>query len=616
MPKHPAGSDKNEALTSDALTSDAPTNDAPPSDAPTGDAEPRQQQPATTPVVLQDWTPTGVCLDFQLGQLAFQRRGAQAFTTHEVPNLVNQGGLSAVRSAEVLFASCAEAEAQGALEVEICGMEMAMGLGLHSVQLLDRFQRRCVEAGKDWYDRLTWFATDITPKMLHDARARGVFDRHTDRVVLAQADARRPGAIRRLDDSAIVDVSGKLRMVVHTYLLCVLPANVFCRTILDGVARWQVLVARTMLRHPEHLAAFGAPDLDTLRTRLAGASISGADLVDLADLYPLLDLDLSLADFDLIEHPDRVELERIATLIAADRVAPVEDKLWVLHSAGAQVSIGSTLDALCPDGVLLYRDYGPGTVADADTPHIYQHYGPTTAIGINHIALDSWAEAADGGAARVSLPEGEQGAAIKTRLIARAPITSVRAAFLHAYETSASEALEAQINNARAAKTADAAIELYRVALRMEPENWALLGEVAEVALRSAQQLDLAEVLIREALRINPWSSAAAWNTLGDVLWFRRDVDGAEAAFRRATEVNPEHARGWFNLYLCARGRADFSAAVEMAARALAVDSESAEIGGGSPRFVAALRDAMEQLTAQRALAVRLRRGRQAGSRK
>ena len=166
---------------------------------------------------------------------------------------------------------------------------------------------------------------------------------------------------------------------------------------------------------------------------------------------------------------------------------------------------------------------------------------------------------------------------IKTRLLGRATPASVAAVFASAFAVEAFANLERVVANARGLTTAAAVMDGYREALRLEPENWALLGEAAEAALRGQRSLDLAEVLIREALRINPWSSAAAWNVLGDVLFLRGDVHSAEGAYRRATVVNQEHARGWFNLYLCARQRADHALAVEMAARALTMDREGAE---------------------------------------
>ena len=586
----------------------------------------------SAPVILQDWTPIASCLDFQLGQLAFQRRGAQAFTTNEVPNLVNQGGLAAVRAAEVLFASCAEAAERDALEAEIVVVEMAIGMGVHAVQLLDRFQQRCRAAGVDWYDRLTFFATDVTPRMLQDARDRGVFERHQGRVVLAQLDARRPERVRRLDDGVIVELAGRPRLLVHTYLLCVLPANVFrwqpeaspdaadatesadIAGSADAAAgRWQVLVARTMLRQPALLERFTTLPLAELQAQIARADAE--EVQDLADLYPLLDLDLSLAPVEERDLPDLDVLHRIASQIHWERKEKaVSDPVWVLHSGGAMRSIEASLDVLRPDGLLLYRDYGPGTAGDADIPHLYQHYGATTAIGINHFAIDRWVRDArdDDGAPRWSWsgPDGDERAMIKTRLLGRATPASVAAVFASAFAVEAFANLERVVANARGLTTAAAVMDGYREALRLEPENWALLGEAAEAALRGQRSLDLAEVLIREALRINPWSSAAAWNVLGDVLFLRGDVHSAEGAYRRATVVNPEHARGWFNLYLCARQRADHALAVEMAARALTMDREGAE----SERLGAALRDAITRLQEHQGLASKLRRERAAGS--
>ncbi len=620
--------------------------DATPS--PAADAAPASAEASP---VLQDWAPLTHCLDWHLGQLAFQQRGAQAFTTNEVPNLINQGGMSAYRAAEVLYANCAEADAAGELEDEIVGMEIAMGLGLHSVQLLDRFKERCAATGKDWYERLTWYATDATPKMLTDARDNGVFERHSERVVLAQADALAPATVHPIDGSGVVDLTGRLRMVSHTYLLCVLPANVFRRsTARDGDAeppkdRWSVLMARTVLRHPEGLARFTNVSVDQVRA--LAASRAADDLSRLVPLYPLFDLDLTLAPLADQGHSDRAELERVADLIeasldaeavkatdeapdtAADTAADTADPeasaeaadapdphrhTWVLHSAGAMASVASTLAALRPDGFLLYRDYGPSAAASANSSHLYQHYGSTTAIGVNHFALDSWVSlpGEDGSPRGTSTaPEGEGESAIKTRLVAKAALDATRAAFRAQFDPAAFVALQQAVEAARkAARDPNAAMEGYRQALAMERDNWVLLAEAADYALRRARNLELARMLVTEALRINPWYGAPAWNCLGDVHWFDEKLDASQACFERATRANPEHFKGWFNLYLVHRRRGDLETALEMAAKALAVDRGGAD----AARLEAAVQDATALLAKQRELGRTWRKKRAAGS--
>lgn len=588
------------------------------------------QETQTAPVpapVLQDWAPLTHCLDWHLGQLAFQHRGAQAFTTNEVPNLINQGGMSAYRAAEVLFINCEEADAAGTLEDEIVCMELAMGLGLHSVQLLDRFQQRCAEAKKDWYDRLTWYATDVTPKMLRDAKANDVFARHQGRVVLARADALNPAKVAVFEDGELRDLTGKLRAVFHSYLLCVLPANVFRRTTEADASTWAVLMARTVLRHPEGLSQFSNLTADGVRA--LAASRTSADLMRLVPLYPLMDLDLTLAPLADDAHEDRAELERIADLIevgldaalAAEVTTPAatpapdaERHTWVLHSAGAMASVAATLVALRPDGFLLYRDYGPATEKSANSSHLYQHYGATTAIGVNHFGLDSWVGTVrDAGEpmGQVTCPDGEGDAAIKTRLLSRADIPATREAFADQFDPAAFQRLQSAVEAARAA-AADPTVAMdgYRVALSLERDNWVLLAEAADFALRRARNVELSQMLVSEALRINPWYGEKAWNCLGDIYWFSNQLDASEEAFERATKANPETHMGWYNLYLVARQRGDLEKAVEMAAKALAMDRS----GAATSRLEPALAEATRLLHAQRSVARDWRKKRNAGS--
>lgn len=602
-------------------------------------------------VVLQDWTALPQCLDFQLGQMGFQQRGAQAFTTQEVPNLINQGGLSAYRAAEVLFAHCVEVDAAGQLEREIAVMEMAIGLGLFALQLLDRFQKLCVEHGRDYYDRLTYYATDGTPRMIEDARANGVFDRHAGRVVLGLVNALDPARLVRLDDGQVVDLTGRLRAVFHTYLLCVLPAHIFRRQrvrLPDGSEKvaWGVVMARTVLKHPEQLPHF--TPLTVQQVQQIAASQEAGALQPLVPLYPLMDLELALANVDVAELEDAAELERLAEITAAGVLegrkaaardvqgpdAQVQDTqgqdpqaqdtakeppdprddVWVLHSAGAMHSLQRTLEVLRKDGLLLYRDYGPATAERANGNHLYQHYGATTAFGLNHFGLDSWllTPGPDGQPrAFVTVPDGEGEASIKTRLVTRADLPRTRDSFRLQFDPRAFDALEQAVNVARNQLNQPGnPMDAYRRALQMERDNWVLLGEAGEIALRRMKQMDLAHMLLTEALRINPWYATTTWNNLGDLFWAAGDVDQAQAAYERAVKANPEYYRGYLNLADCWRLRGDWSKALELAAMALARDVDGTE----HERAKAAVDDSATRLKAQRELAASLRKQRQAGT--
>ncbi|MSP92501.1 MAG: tetratricopeptide repeat protein [Myxococcales bacterium] len=586
------------------------------------------------PPVLQDWTPLTSCLDWQIGQIAFQHRGVQAFTTQEVPNLINQGGLSAYRAAEVLFAHCGELEAAGGLEPDIQCMELAIGMGVHAVQLLDRFKLLCAEGGKDWYDRLTFWATDGTPRIVQDARDHGVFDRHAGHVALGVCNALAPATVQRLDDGSHVDLTGRLRGVFHTYLLCVLPANIFrrVRTFGDGGLRdqWSVIMARTVLRHHDELSKFTALTVSHLQA--LARSDSASDKLPLAPLYALIDLDLALAPVELanIDGGDAIaqiaediqqgvallpeEQRNIANGVSTDANGVRTEETWVLHSAGAVHSLEMTLGVLRKDGFILYRDYGPATAGRANGNHLYQHYGSTTAVGINHFAIDGHMQRSrDGGPglAAVTAPPGEGEASIKNRFVSAAPLPTSRAAFEQAYHPRAFDDLEAAVQFARQeVQRAGEAMDAYRKALLIARDNWALLGEAGEVALRKTRSPDLAHMLLTEALRINPWYNTRTWNNLGDLFWHTGEHERAREAYEKAVHANPEYYRGYLNLADCWLRRGEYDKAVEAAAQAVARDLDGSEM----ERSKRVLDEAMKRLQVQRELAHKWRRERRAGT--
>lgn len=618
-PEPPAMADSAAVLTAAAAVA--------PAEAPT---EPTN---ATEPVELQDWTPLYRCLDWQLGQVAFQLRGAQAFTTQEVPNLINQGGLAAYRSAEVLFAHCVELDRQRALEAEILVMEMAIGLGLFAVQVLDRFQVLCREHGRDYYDRLTYLATDGTPRMVTDARDNGVFTRHAGRVVLGLVDALDPARLVRLDTGEVVDLTGRLRAVLHTYLLCVLPANLFRRQRVRDEAgelqeRWGAVMARTVLRHPDELKWF--TNLSVEQVVALAQSGRPQDIAQLARLYPLLDLELVLASFEPADISEGADVRATAELTARHLPAPPKvdpdgnpilnppdpaDNVWVLHSAGAQASLRRTLEVLRSDGILLYRDYGPATAERANGNHLYQHYGATTAFGINHFALEAWLHApGDDGKPRaaVTVPPGEGEASIKTRLVSRGALPATRAAFALQFDPRAFDRLEAVVHDARSqvGQAGGVPMDGYRKALQLERDNWMLLGEAGDVAFRRDRNLELGHVLLGEALRINPWYAASAWNSLGDLHWVKGEYGEARAAYETSARNNPENFRAWLNLADCDMRQGDWAGAVEHAAKALAKDADGSE----AERALELLREAARRLGEYRERAARYRKERQAGT--
>ena len=174
-----------------------------------------------THLVLERFTPIVDSIEWNVGHRYWQVRGTRAFTSNEVPHMVTNDGVRASRAADVLYASCQAAAQAGTLEEEIQVAELAVGLGMHA--LLDRFQARCAADGTDFYDRLTFYATDWSTQTLQDLVARGTLPAHHEgHVRMGRVNALAPDELIDLATGEATPLSG-LRAIVHNYLLAVLP---------------------------------------------------------------------------------------------------------------------------------------------------------------------------------------------------------------------------------------------------------------------------------------------------------------------------------------------------------------------------------------------------------
>lgn len=547
------------------------------------------QAPEREVKLLEGWTPSGESLHWQLHSLAWQPQGTDLFTSQTVPYLQHQSGFIAARSAEVLFAHCMELEERGALEQEIYVLELAMGLGLHAVQLLDRFQRLCSQRGRDWYDRLTLWATDAAPAMVQAAQTRGIFARHPGRVQLAVADLGQPATVHTLDGER-VQLGGKLRAILHTYALQTLPSLALQRvrrsTSAGDLSEWAVVVAQTVLTDAE--AAKQLTPLSAEQIHEVAQQGGPAARTELLPVLKLIDFKLALAGIELeqVELGEQAESCAEALSQALDLQRPLEieageswETLWVNLPGAALLSIQRCLDALKPDGFLLYRDLGPATADGANAPLTHRTFGPVAWTPVNHFLLDRWmARPAELGGlgAHVSMPPNEVRAPVQTRLVSHSPLVRTRTALSLHFDPRAFEAQERLLAEARAlANAGDArALDAYRAALQVEREDWRLLAEAGEVALRNLGNLEAARMFLSEALRINPWYDAAAWLAWADLQWALGQRLGAREAIERAVLASPAQARPYAAQAALAVEERRWPQALEAVGKALARERE------------------------------------------
>lgn len=561
----------------------AAVGDAPAAAAP-GPAAPAE------PYLLEGWTPTADALHLQLHSLAWQPRATDLFTSQQVPYLQHQSGFIAGRTAEVLFAHCLEQEERGSLEPEIHVLELAMGLGLHAVQLLDRFERLCNQRGRDWYARLTLWATDAAVAMVEAARERGVFERHRERVRLGVADLTEPASVRTLDGER-VQLGGKLRAIIHTYALQTLPSLALQRvrraTSGGDLSDWAVLVAQTLIRDPEAALQLVPYSLEEIR---ALAHKGPAERSLLLPILPLVECKFALAGIELeqIELGEQAQSCAEALSQALDLQRPLElaagegwETLWVNLPGAALSSVRRSLDALKPDGFLFYRDLGPATADGANHPITHRTFGPVAWTPVNHFLLDRWMARPvelGGLGAHVSMPAKEVLAPVQTRLVSHSPLPRTRTALALHFDPRAFEAQERLVSEARALANAgdQRALDGYRAALQVERDDWRVLAEAGEVALRNLGSPEAARMFLSEALRINPWYDAPAWLAWADLNWAMGQRSAAREAIERAVAASPGHARPHAAQAALAVQERRWAVALEAVGKALARERDAA----------------------------------------
>jgi len=192
--------------------------------------------------VLEEFRPLAESLEWRLAQLYWRREGALPFAENEVPFLVNNSGRLSEAAARLLLANCLEAAPTGPIVV----VELGAGSGLFALLLLNAFRNLCREAGFDFYDRLEYRVTDVSPATVQQWGERRLFAEHAGHVTCLVADANAPE----------LALGPAVRAVFCNYLLDVLPAAVVRR---NDAGEVEQLCVRTHLgREPGRSVQFDA----------------------------------------------------------------------------------------------------------------------------------------------------------------------------------------------------------------------------------------------------------------------------------------------------------------------------------------------------------------------
>lgn len=104
----------------------------------------------------------------------------------------------------------------------------------------------------------------------------------------------------------------------------------------------------------------------------------------------------------------------------------------------------------------------------------------------------------------------------------------------------------------------DAAVECFRRAVEIDPQDWCSLSALGQT-LQTLARPEEAVPFLRSAIGQKS-DDPELWCALGDALQSVRELPAADAAYRRSLELNPELSRAWYSAG-CARGAQDDYAA-------------------------------------------------------
>lgn len=508
--------------------------------------------PRPTGTIIQDFCPAYDCVDWQLSRRYWDHRGPDAFLGGDVPYIVTNDGYLAGNAVAVLLASCEAAVEKGTLEDTIRVLELGAGSGLFAKQFLDQLQRSDAAHAQLVYDRLVYTVTDGSDTMISAMQERGIFADHADHVVCLPARA--PGIADMLGAGPH---AGQYRAVFTNYLLDSLPFTILS---LLGDEVFELRL-RTSIAKDVELSQYTTLGEDEIVARLNGDDAAG--LAGLSGLYPALAID---AEYVRVERADLPLPDAIP--VARDRA---DGPLVYLHSYGALASVDEALDLLRPDGVMLASDYG-FSGKDEDRPMLeFQHFGGSVAIGLNFEALGRvFGTEAE---SQVIAPDSDTDHLL-SRMIAHAPAQQAIDVFRTRYSRATWDRLTKPLHEAQKLVSEgqiEAARWQYEEAMRFQPQNWAVLEEIAGFICYHLQDYEAALTMARAVLELNHLSPGA-WNIVGDCFFYTDHLAQAAEAYEKGANASPKDVRSMLNLAWVAVHAEQPDQALEYIAKGLAFD--------------------------------------------
>jgi len=483
--------------------------------------------------IIEDYKPVTESLEWRISEQYWRTAGIRGFIDESVPFSSTSGGALSQDAANLLFVNCQENPPTGVMVV----LELCAGSGLFARLFLETFQRLCMQSGQRFDQQLVYYVTDGSPATVAHWKEIQLFD--GTRAVPARGDARRP-LVWETADGPVQLIN--IRAVFCNYGFDSLPAAILRR------GPEEFCIRTHLTSDEERLRRAHAPALEEIR---ALAENLDPNLFSLTNLF---------------------EVE--AAFLPCDRNYTFRDEALeafgdsprVVLNHGAMDCITQLLPALDPAGFIAFSDFG---IVDSNAPVSYSNalkFGSSTAIGLHFPVLARFATSI--GAELITAQERE-GNNLHYRLLVKNPIPQTSDQFVKCYGAADWSGAQPHIQAGAIAE----AKRVYESALEKYPNDWSLLGEVAEFLVRQVFDYEAGLQMAKAALAVNPWYSTWLWNVYGDSLYGLQRHSDAVAAYKIAEEMSPRDVRTQVNLSYGYFVVGDHEAALTAIAKGFAHDS-------------------------------------------
>lgn len=283
-----------------------------------------------------------------------------------------------------------------------------------------------------------------------------------------------------------------------------------------------------------------------------------------------------LAPFLPIAKTLRIQTRHIKAgpLPYAAALPPVEgDDTPLIHCHGALACVENISKSLRPKGFAMLSDYGSLTPREPSEQIEFQSFGASAALAVNFHQLDSWFK--NGPVAYIK-PEAQDGHLI-TRVLYNGAADDMASLVDLLFGEARQRALRLPVEAARNMLRANAfetARQLYSKAMALQPRNWSLAEEVAELLLIGAKDYDDAIALAEFGLSLNP-IGPNLYRIIAEARFQMADFAGAQKAMNACLRLSGACPPALLLQAQIYQKQASPEAALLAIAKAMAMDSEA-----------------------------------------